>query len=311
MTRTRLLMTVALGLALAAPSASFAAPPPSDPAPGASTSPSDPASGASTSPSGGPSGASLAPVAAPSDPDAAFAAANAAFYAGDYPAARAGFEALVARDDVADAALWHNLGNARFRVGAYGAAIHAYRSGLLRESSDAGLVDALRRNLETTRRVLQSRYRTAGEAGFVFAEPGGVAWQLGHLLGLQTLSIAFGVAWLALMGLLIARRLRPASARAAGRLALVAVLVVALTGALLTLRLTSDADHQLAVVASPEAQLRDGPHPTAQGKPLPEGLEVRLVGETEGWAQVELVGGRRGWVDVPSLLAFGASPASP
>lgn len=245
------------------------------------------------------------------EPDAAFASANAAFYAGDYPAARAGYEALVAADGVSDAALWHNLGNARFRLGAYGAAIHAYRSGLLLEPADGALVDALRRNLETARRVLQSRYRTAGEAGFVFAEPGGVSWQLGHLLGLQTLSLAFGAAWLALMSLLIARRLRRAAARTAGRLALVAGLAVALTGALLALRLASDADHQLAVVTAPEAQLRDGPHPTAQGKPLPEGLEVRLVGDAEGWVQVELVGGRRGWVDVPSLLAFGAPPAPP
>jgi len=230
------------------------------------------------------------------DPAAAlFDEGNKAYFAGSYAVARDKFASLVESHRLEDAALYHNLGNAHFRLGQYGAAILYYQRGL-RLEPPADVADALRRNLDTARRVLQTRYRAASETALVFADPSGVLWQVTHLVSGNTLAIVFAAVWILFFGLLALRRLRPSFARWGGRLAVFPGLAVVLTGLVLAGRLASDTDHRVGVVIQGDVTLRDGPHENAQGGQLPEGLEVKMLESVEGWLQVELAGGRRGWV---------------
>ncbi len=243
---------------------------------------------------------SAAAEAPPAEPRALFEAANAAYYQGDYALARSQLGQLVESFQLEDPAVYHNLGNAHFRLGDYGAAILYYRRGLRLEPGGE-LAQSLERNLDTARRVLQSRYRASSESALIYSDPIDVAWQIAHLMSADALAILFGVCWVLLFGLLIARRLQPSPARVAARLAVFPGVALLLAGALVAMRLATDASHVVGVVVVADAQLRDGPHPDAQGKAVPEGLEVRLVGDVEGWVQVELAGGRRGWVKAAAV----------
>lgn len=228
-------------------------------------------------------------------PRALFESANTAYYAGDYQTARADYSAIVETFKLEDAVVYHNLGNAHFRVGAYGAAILYYRRALNLEPAGE-IRDGLRRNLETARRVLQNRYRSGGDGALVYSDPGGVVWQLTHLVDGDTLAIVSGVFWALFFGLLVLRRFKPSLEVLARRVAVGTAVALVLSGAMLAGRVVTDASFSVGVVVQPDAVLRDGPHASAQGRELPEGLEVRLVESVDGWLQIELVGGRRGWV---------------
>ncbi len=244
------------------------------------------------------------PAFASDDPAAAprihFDAANTLYFQGDYAGARDRLGQLLAVFELEDPAVYHNLGNANFRLGQYGAAILYYRRGLRLEPGGE-LGDSLERNLDTARRVLQSRYRSSSESALIYGDPTDVAWQIAHLMGGDALALLFGACWVLFFGLLAARRLWPPTARWAGRVGVLSAVALMLSGGLVAMRLATEASHVIGVVVVGDARLRDGPHPDAQGKPVPEGLEVRLVGDVDGWVQVELAGGRRGWLQAGAL----------
>ncbi len=229
------------------------------------------------------------------DAQALFAAANRRYFEGDWAGAVESYAAIVERFEVEDPVLYHNLGNACFRSGAYGSAILYYRRAQKLEP-DAPLSEALARNLDAARRTLQARYRASSDATLVYGDPTGVVYQVTHLVGETALALTFGLLWLGLCALLVLRRLRT-EARWPGRTAVPVGVLVAIAGALLWGRIATDADQRVGVVVSSEAMLRDGKHEVAQGKSLPEGLEVRILDGDSGWTQVELAGGRRGWVE--------------
>ncbi len=135
-------------------------------------------------PSGAPvvaSGTSAGTVVA-GDEQTLFAAANKRYFAGDWTGATQAYAAIVERFEVEDAALYHNLGNACFRSGAYGLAILYYRRAQKLEP-DTRLAEALERNLDAARRTLQARYRTSSNTSMVYADPSGVIYQVTHLVG--------------------------------------------------------------------------------------------------------------------------------
>jgi tetratricopeptide (TPR) repeat protein len=238
-----------------------------------------------------------APTAPTADPQALFRDGNARYFAGDWKGAIATYGELVTRQ-IEDPAVYHNLGNAYFRSGAYGSAI-AYYLRALRLEPGADVKAALDTNLDAARRTLQARYRTSGDAGLAYGDPSGFWHQVTHVIGGDALAILFGTLWCLLFAALITRRLRPARWSSVTAIPLAIALVLA--GILLWGRITTDAAYRIAVVVKPDATLRDGRHESAQGKELPEGLEVRILdGDTE-WTQVELANGRRGWVDAQEL----------
>jgi len=252
-------------------------------------------------PSGAPvvaSGTSAGTVVA-GDEQTLFADANKRYFAGDWTGAAQAYAAIVERFEVEDAALYHNLGNACFRSGAYGSAILYYKRAQKLEP-DTRLAEALERNLDAARRTLQARYRSSANTSMVYADPSGVVYQVTHLVGETALALTFAVLWCALFGLLMLRRLRP-GVRWPGRVAVPVGLLVAVVGVLVWGRIASDANQRVGVVVSAEAMLRDGKHEVAQGKSLAEGLEVRILDGDSAWTQVELADGQRGWVASKSV----------
>lgn len=237
---------------------------------------------------------SAASVPAPASAHALFSEANARYFAGDWMGAAKDYADIAARFQIEDPVVYHNLGNACFRSGAYGQAILYYRRAQ-NLGPEGPLAEALERNLDAARRTLQARYRSPSEAPLVYADPTGIVHQITHLVSESALALGFGVLWLLLFALLALRRLRP-GARWPGRVAVPIGVLVALAGAVLWARLATDADLRVGVVISADAMLRDGKHEIAQGKALAEGLEVRILDGDADWTQVELAGGRRGWV---------------
>jgi len=233
------------------------------------------------------------------DAQTLFADANKRYFAGDWTGAAQAYAAIVERFEVEDAALYHNLGNACFRSGAYGSAILYYKRAQKLEPEGA-LAEAIDRNLDASRRTLQARYRSSTNTSMVYADPSGVVYQVTHLAGETTLAVTFALLWFGLFGLLMLRRLRP-NARWPGRVAVPVGLLVAVSGALVWGRIATDAAQRVGVVVAAEAMLRDGKHEIAQGKSLAEGLEVRILDGDNAWTQVELADGQRGWVESKSI----------
>lgn len=244
------------------------------------------------------SGAAASAVVA-GDAQSLFADANKRYFAGDWTGAVEAYAAIVERFEVEDADLYHNLGNACFRSGAYGSAILYYKRAQKLEP-EGRLAEALDRNLDAARRTLQARYRSSANTSMVYADPSGIIYQVTHLVGETALALTFAVLWFALFGLLMLRRLRP-GVRWPGRVAVPVALLVAVAGALVWGRIASDAAQRVGVVVASEAMLRDGKHEVAQGKSLAEGLEVRILDGDNAWTQVELADGQRGWVESKSV----------
>lgn len=244
------------------------------------------------------SGAQAQPTVA-ADAQGLFEAANKRYFAGDWTGATEAYAAIVDRFQVEDPVLYHNLGNACFRSGAYGLAILYYRRAQKLEP-EATLAESLDRNLDAARRTLQARYRTSSNTSMVYADPSGVIYQVTHLMGETPTALVFAVLWCGFFGLMILRRLRP-HARWPGRVAVPVGLLVVVGAALVWGRIATDADQRVGVVVASEAMLRDGRHEVAQGKSLAEGLEVRILDGDLAWTQVELADGQRGWVDSKSV----------
>jgi tetratricopeptide (TPR) repeat protein len=231
--------------------------------------------------------------------EALFSAANQKYFAGDWEGAARAYAELVERFELDNAALYHNLGNAYFRSGAYGSAILYYRRAQMLEPERA-LSEALARNLDAARRTLQARYRASSDSALVFASPADALYLVTHVFDEALLAFGFLFAWTALFALLVLRRIK-ADARWPGRLAIAAGLVALLAGLLTWGRVISETQNRLGVVVSADALLRDGRHEVAQGQKLPEGIEVRIVEGDGPWLQVELGSGRRGWVSASDV----------
>lgn len=235
------------------------------------------------------------PSAAGGDAQSLFEAGNAKYFAGDYPGAVKAYSEIVTRFEIEDPALYHNLGNAYFRTGAYGSAILYYQRALKLEPDEA-LGESLDNNLDASRRTLQARYRQTSDDALVYGDPSGALYQASHVIGPTPLAILFALVWTGFFALLALRRLRP-HARWPGRTALPVGIAAGILAFMVWAQVTTDADHRIGVVVADDAKLRDGPHETAKGKELPEGIEVRILEGNADWTQVELASGRRGWVE--------------
>lgn len=225
-----------------------------------------------------------------------FEAGNAAYYQGEYDEAARVYGRALADHQVEDPVLYHNIGNAYFRTGAFGSAILYYRRGLELDAT-AELTASLRNNLQVTRQALRERYAAESDGSqFIYAEPGGVFFRITHLLSEGALSALFLLLAALLAGLLAAYRIR-GDGKGYGAAAIPVAVIVGLLGIVLAGRVAADMSFRVGVVIADEVTLREGPHPDARGVAIPEGMEVRVVENTDGWTRVELSSGREGWVD--------------
>lgn len=242
-------------------------------------------------------GASAQPA---DEAQAMFAKANQAYLDSSYADAANAYAELLEVHRVDDPRLYANLGNAYFRMGQYGSAIFAYRRAL-RLDPEAEVARRVGENLDTTRRVLEERYRSGNDKSqFIFNEPGGLLYRVTHALGRAPLVVAFLAAWFLVFGLLIGRRLL-ADKKLLGTLVLPASVVAVLLGLMLWGQSYTDSSLRIGVVIEAEVTMREGRHGDARGVGIPEGLEVRIVEADEEWTLVELANGREGWVETKTV----------
>jgi len=207
--------------------------------------------------------------------------ANTAYVDGDYAAAADGYQLLI--DEGAESGdLYYNLGNARYRNGELGPAIHAWRSAQQLSPRDGDI----RANLDRARAETKDRLEIA-------STPGPLFWRdsLSLREQLHLAATLFG-----LLGLvLLAGRLKHGLPTALPAIVIAAPL--AALGVSVSAEL-QDARTPAAIVLADTVELRSAAG--AEGGvvvfELHEGAEVVLVEALGTYAQVALPDGRRGWM---------------
>ena len=285
-------------LSAAAAHPAWGAGPPSAPPSSAQAAPTPATAG------GAPAAATVGPgaeVPAPQDTaQALFEAANARYLQGKYAAAARLYARALREHHMDDPYLYANLGDAYFRLGQWGSAIFCYRRALRLDPADDAAT-RVRSNLETTRRLLQKRYRASGtNSQFIYTEPGGFVYALTHVLPGGWLAALFLGLWALALGALVWRRLRPGR-KAPAAVALGTGLAAAVFALMLWGQVYADRSFRLGVVVRDEVVLHEGRHRDARGVDIPEGMEVRVLEADDAWARVELANGRQGWVPTESV----------
>lgn len=230
-----------------------------------------------------------APIRA-QDPAPLWEAATAAYTAGDYTAAIAGYDSI-RREGLASAALYYNLGNAYYKDGRMGPAILNYRRALRRAPGDANI----RHNLVVADARIRDRIDAVPEffvktwARRAMYSAGTDAWAAWSLV---LLTAALAGVLLYLLGSRMALR----KAGFYGAVGLAGLALAALTFASIQRQKILHPDE--AVIMLTAAPVRSEPH--ASGREvfvLHEGTTVRLIGELNSWREIVLTDGKQGWID--------------
>jgi hypothetical protein len=248
-----------------------------------------------------------------------FRTANEALAAGRTDEAVAGYESLAALG-IESPNLLYDLAAAQRRAGRPGRAILAIERLLTLDPGD----DEARTLLDDVRtEVGKTRPRGAGTAG-LFPRRGFLHAASARF---RETDLAWATVVLSFLtfGLLIARRFAKREALRLG-LAIAAPVSAALLAMTCTLlwskAVREEAAAEAIVIAPGGTAVHEGP---SNGSPesfrLPEGDVVRVIGRSNGWADVEAESGRRGWVapgDVGSIFgpmpppaATGSPPSGP
>lgn len=233
--------------------------------------------------------------AAPLGP--AFEDANRAYEAGDYAAAVRQYEAVVAAG-AADAALFHNLGNAYFRLGQVAPAIANYERALQRDPRLESTAANLRYALAATERKMARPLRSRWEEGLLFWDD---SLRLGEVRWLAITS--WCIFWAALFWRVIKRH----------RYQIPVIIVSLLTAAAFMTSLYSKSyPLQLAVANQPSVEVRTGANPADTVRyTLAPGDRVRVETESNGWLRVATVEGERGWAPRDAFVLVGPPYAAP
>jgi len=198
-----------------------------------------------------------------------------------------------------NAALARNRAQAHLLAGDLGRAIAAYRSGLRLAPHDRALREGLTFARERVAYPLDGNLPRLARP----REP----WSLLNWapVGVYTLSAAFLYfgGWLALARAWMKRR---SSCWITGGL-LIAVAVGLFFAVAIEQRVQMDehSDVQPAVTIGAETPFRTGnssEYPPRLEAPLPAGVEIHLLAERGGWAQIQLAGGPIGWVPRADLV---------
>ena len=217
--------------------------------------------------------------------------ATEAYQSGDYSAAAKQYEQL-AEEGVVSAAVFHNLGNAYYRLGRLGPAVANYERALQVDPGFEKSAVNLQQCIRQTKRHLGRPEETSWEHR-VFS------WQSSLPLGAtRDLSVLFWfTAWIVL-GIRVLRPVRYLRAAA-----LVTAIVAVAFGLSAWERTHST---PLAVVSLPEVSVRSGMDEDAAARfKLNDGDRVRVVQREYGRARVYAANGDEGWVDANALTFVG------
>lgn len=222
---------------------------------------------------------------------AAFREANLAYEAGDYAAAVAGYERLLA-GGAAEPVVFYNLGNAYYRQGRVGAAIANYERALRLSPNMENAQHNLAQAVSKTDRRLPRPAPPRWERILLFWDDAfspGFTWKGGLL--------AWCLTWLAL-GL---RAWRPLP-----HLRTVAVACGVAAAALGLSAVAKTRPSQLAVAAVERVSAHYGSSETETVRfELHEGDRVRVDQREGDWVRVALEDGDRGWAHLSGLLLVG------
>jgi tetratricopeptide (TPR) repeat protein len=220
-----------------------------------------------------------------------FQAGNAAYEAGDYPAAIQGYERVIASGGV-DSVVFYNLGNAYYKAGQLGHAIANYERAMALTPGFAEAGENLVKAVGETANKLPRPLRPAWQQALLF-------WDAGLMYGhVRLLSI---VAWLAFWGLLAATLLRKIPyARSFAVLFLGLAMLSGLSA------WCKAHPPQLAVGVQAAAPVRYGMSDAeAERFSLAEGDRVAVEAEADGWLRVRSVDGVRGWIRKEAVCIVG------
>lgn len=229
------------------------------------------------------------------DPMTTFFESNAAYKAGDYDAAAAGYQALVAAG-FRSGPLHYNLGNALFKQGAVGRAVLNYERARRLSPRDPDV----KANLQL------ARERLGVDAATTFAdEPRWVRLlvPLAFRANATELVVAASVAYTLTMLLLTVRLFLPGARKACGRAAMVTSLLLTVAASAAIVRLVNEQLRTAAVVVRPgDVPVRFEPSENGTVHfTLSEGAIVRELARRDGWHQVARGDGRRGWIEAGAL----------
>ena len=229
----------------------------------------------------------LGSAAAADDLDVLFDRGCDLYDNGDFDAALEHFQALTA-SGVRDATVYFNVGNCHYKRGDVGMAVASYRRALMLSPRDRDT----KQNLMLVRQAVGTGDTTA-------------TYSLGNLalIPLKVLSprelqlifyFSYYLTVLCFLGVLFLRgEIRRASIRG------LVVLVIMTVGLLVLSRysIARFSDSSEAVVTADMAQIKSGPGDAFDElAKLPDGVEVRLRGQTGLWVEVELPTGEIGWL---------------
>lgn len=223
-------------------------------------------------------------------PDEEFDQANQLCEQGQFNVAIARYEKLLATGKVSPA-LYYNLGTAWFRAGQPGKAIYALRHAQRLAPRDPDI----QANLAAVRRAVSIRDEVSPR-------------HLEALLGRLTLnewataSALCLWAWLGLLSVLQWQTAWRAKLRSAGW-ALAGLWLVSAAG--LAGAFYFQEGRRIAIVAQKDVQARLAPYEVSKAVwALPDGAEVRVISESQGWLEIRDAGGRAGWIKQGQVLLW-------
>jgi tetratricopeptide (TPR) repeat protein len=223
------------------------------------------------------------------DPREAFDAAARLYERGQYKEAAAAYDALLA-NGVRTPSVLFNQGNAWLKAGSIGRAIASYRQAWRLAPRDR----EIHKNLLLARTRVEGARWPAG--GWIERT---LAWLRPNEWGILAIAVCWLGGGLLVLGELWARA-RPHATRWAWPWALTALLTTA--AAVVT---GMSAQRPMAVMIV-ETSARYGPLTEAQSAfTLPDGAELLVTDEKDGWLEIRDSSGRSGWVAARDVVRIG------
>lgn len=238
------------------------------------------------------------PQARAETPEAMFAKANEAWFAGHQDQACHLYEETLEQLGRTAPPVVYNLGNCRYREGRLGEAVWYFA--LAAGAPDSLVQERAEHNLDAVRKALFEKHKKKIEKGILrYDESHGIAYALFTLVGgnlVLVLFLAFSaVLFVALFLWSFSGNRRLATT---GRILFLSVLAPALLAAVLYFgRAAVERSYHFGIVTAEDARLLDAPSTDAPYRPLPEGLEVRILLHNEnGFYKLQMSDSRTGYV---------------
>ena len=220
-------------------------------------------------------------------PDAQFDAANKLYAQSKFPEAAAEYNKLIQTGSISPA-LYFNLGNAYFKAGQIGRAIGAYRQAEEMSPRDPDI----RANLQFARNLVTGPKIGAGRVQRLLGTLSTVEW-----VALSTIGV-----W-ATLGLLIVCLIKPPLRPALRSWIWLAIVTTIAIFACARTAVSFNASHKIAIVAVPEATIRNGPFDESPSAfTAHDGAELHVLDHKDHWLQVSDGATRIGWLKTDSLV---------